>query len=171
MGFFEKLLGKKHNQHNVFSTPKENDAEIPPEKKKGDKIIQQKPESANSYYELARRLSFEGNDDEAINNLNKTISLDSRLEKAWLFRAEIYRYKKDYHKALTDTQEVIRINPTNYEANYQLGYACYKLKKYPEAFKYLEKCIQIDPSSITPKTLIREIREEMLEEVDKPLDL
>ena len=54
-------------------------------------------------------------------------------------------FKKDYKTAVTYLKESVEKKPDPY-AYYFLGYALYKMKKYPESAKYFKEAYVIDPN-------------------------
>ena len=61
-------------------------------------------------------------------------------------------FKKDYKTAVTYLKEYVENKPDPH-AYYFLGYALYKMKKYPESAKYFKEAYVIDPniSPISPE--------------------
>jgi len=171
MGIWEKLFRKKTTEFDSISVALSNLKEIKSAGDKGFKMIKRDPQNPKGYYEIARNLNYKKNYDEAIENLHKAISLDSKFEAAWQLRAEIYREQQDYNKAAINAQEVIRINPNNYNATYLLGLAFYKMNMLRESLECFEKCEELDPTIQNHRYLIDKIKELMLHDGIKPLDL
>jgi len=134
-------------------------------------MIKRDPENPIGYYELAQHLNYQKSFEEAIENLNKAISLDPQFEAAWQLRAQIYRERQDYSRAAVNAQEVLRINPNNYKATYLLGRAFYKMNMLGEALECFEKCEKLEPTIVNHRSQIREIKELMAHKGLKPLNL
>lgn len=51
----------------------------------------------------------------------------------------------DWNKVITQYNEIVKIDPQNTKANYRLGSIYYGKKDYTNAFKYLEKVVNLYP--------------------------
>jgi len=83
--------------------------------------------------------------DEALNSLNKAIEKNPQLGLAFVARGDVYKQKGDYAKAAQDFEEATRIEPFNFNANYQLGLMYQYLKKYAESVRAYQKAVEIRP--------------------------
>jgi len=56
------------------------------------------------------------------------------------------RHLKDNLKGLDYLLRAEKISEENVDLVYNIGMSYYRLRKFPEALKYLNKCLEIDPS-------------------------
>ena len=82
--------------------------------------------------------------EEAINDLTTAISLDNNNHKALSNRANIYRDRQEYEKALTDYEKALTIAPVNlyYQAN--MAHLFLLLKNYEKCFYYANSVLNYD---------------------------
>ncbi len=89
----------------------------------------------------------------ALDEYDKTISIGTTLKDTnSKFRKDIYINLGNAYvdsgfpeKGLEIYAEALNLFPFNYLLLYNLGYACYKLDKYPEALSYFQQSAKINP--------------------------
>lgn len=171
MNFIKKIFRKRNDDMAAWDTVQRYRSDMQSAKKKGEKMIEKKPENPYGYYEFARYLQFEKRFPEAIENLNKSISLQPDFIAAKELRAGIYRDMSEYSKAIVDAEEVLQSNPNNYNITYLLGRSYYRLYMLKDALECFEKCAEIEPSTVNHRSQIENIKELMQHEGIRPLDL
>ncbi len=82
--------------------------------------------------------------DEAMQDINRAIELDSTYTLAYSYRAYLYNLKDKYKEARKDFQKVLRKNPEDIFAINSIGYAEYKLGNYDTALEYIERVLAKD---------------------------
>ncbi|MBA7467299.1 Polyamine aminopropyltransferase [subsurface metagenome] len=88
--------------------------------------------------------------EQAIDILNKAITLDKKYVDAYVNLAEVYLRQKDYKKALELINKALKIN-SKYAPAYNLEGLIYMAQKnYDVALKKFEKAINIDSSFLAP---------------------
>lgn len=77
---------------------------------------------------------------EAINDLNIAIEIDSNYRSAYAFRGQLYKGQKLYSKAFSDYSKALEISDYNsFRTLKEIGYIRFELKEYDESFKIFNK--------------------------------
>ena len=92
---------------------------------------------------------FQGKDREALDDFTAAIRLDPKHVGAYKSRAEIYRRQDQFQHALTDSEVVLKLDPTTPNAYCNVGFAHYALGHDAEGRKLLNTCYQKDPDPQT----------------------
>jgi len=89
-----------------------------------------------------------GSSPQTINDLSMLLEMDSKNGEARFLRALAYQKKGDYEKAAEDYTVLLKNNPDNIKANYNLAmiYA-FKMHKYDEALKHFDRFITLNPDN------------------------
>jgi len=81
-----------------------------------EEAVRRNPNDKRIYNNLAacfmKMLKF----NEALKNVEKALSFDQGFVKAWLRKAQIHIFTKEYHKAVECYEKVLKIEPENQEA-------------------------------------------------------
>jgi tetratricopeptide (TPR) repeat protein len=107
------------------------------------------PDYPEVYHNLA--LSYEGSGDVelAISNFEKAIELNRKYRRRdeWpLIDFAVYQRMRGAPEASFPLlQEALVVNPRSPKANYEMGELLRDMKRYPEARKYLELAVSLDP--------------------------
>ena len=83
--------------------------------------------------------------DEAMENIEISLELNSNFAEAYNERANILQHFDDFGEALFDYSRAININPNYYEAYYNRGYVNFKLERYKEAKEDFKKVLSKNP--------------------------
>lgn len=79
-------------------------------------------------------------------HLSKAIELDSNKFEYFLNRGAQFILSKDFDKAINDFDNVLKLNPDNWEANYFLGYIYKKHNhNYDLSLEYYNRAITLEP--------------------------
>lgn len=85
----------------------------------------------------------------AIVNYEKSLNINKNQVKLLLNLARCYTQVNDNLKALDRYKEVLKIQPSNYESNYETASLNFKLSNYDEAIKYYINCINASSGNLT----------------------
>ncbi|MEW5692697.1 MAG: tetratricopeptide repeat protein [Candidatus Hydrogenedentota bacterium] len=109
------------------------------------RVLELKPESIKSIYNLALIYTGQGKSKEAINLVNNAIRLAPHHYLSYNLRGEIYYYKlNDPVRALEDFNTCIRINPLYHKVHYNLAQIYfYETNDYESAIKEYLKTIKL----------------------------
>lgn len=93
------------------------------------------------YRERGFRHLSENRFDEAIDQLEKALEINSRDEKSHLYAGECYLYKKDYVRAEKHLREYLSKNEIDANVWCHLAEAYYYLRDYPQAYDTAQKAL------------------------------
>lgn len=97
-----------------------------------------KTSTAETYYKSAVS-SFETGDlDDAIVNINKSISIEPNNSNAYYTKGVIYQKKLNYDVALTCYKKALQLNPNNFEAMLKCGIVYGKKNDMINFCKYMK---------------------------------
>jgi len=116
-----------------------------------------KPDSAASHLILARMLLREGYDPIAEQELLKAAELYPKLPGVHLFLGELYTYKSQMEKAISELQAELAVDPVNAEALYKLADAYSRVQKWDDAQRLLQRSIWLDSTSTGPFVLMAKV--------------
>jgi Flp pilus assembly protein TadD len=110
-----------------------------------NKYVAQNPRDANARVELAGALASRGKKEDAISMLEaaKGISPDPSIDRDL---ALLYLDTKEYEKAVTALQEMVRTNPSDAQLRWDLGSALMHLHKYGEAETEMLAALKTNPT-------------------------
>lgn len=115
------------------------------------------PDSGASHLILARMLIRENYEPVAEKELLKAEELDPKLPGIHLFLGELYTFRLQIDKAISELNTELAINPVNAEALYKLADAYQREQKWDEAQKYLQRSIWLDSTSTGPYILMAKV--------------
>jgi tetratricopeptide (TPR) repeat protein len=98
----------------------------------------------DGYLSLAELRTELNNLDQAMNNCNTVINLDSRNTRAYLIRSEIYKKGLDYVSAINDISKIILIEPENLEMYYIRGTYYQEFNQHGNAINDFNKVILVN---------------------------
>ncbi|RZJ93248.1 MAG: tetratricopeptide repeat protein [Hymenobacter sp.] len=126
------------------------DAAVKATKSKDAKVLTM---IAQAYYEKGVLDVRSRNAKDAITNLEKAISLDSKYAPAYKELAEMYYYAGQYDKALSTFKQYqdVAEKSTNTDAEY--ASFLYLTKKYPEALTEVNSVLAKEPNNVTMNRL------------------
>ncbi len=93
------------------------------------------------YREKGFRYLSENRLDEAIDELEKALEINSRDEKSHLYAGECYLYKKDYIRAEKHLREYLSKNEIDANVWCHLAESYYYLRDYPQAYDTAQKAL------------------------------
>jgi tetratricopeptide (TPR) repeat protein len=116
------------------------------------KLMKVAPNSPQTYQVMASVAAGDGNWQGAIDAYRKALHLESGLQGAHLQIAVLMlMHSPDpnaWHQALAELQEELKIDPTNAEAQYEIGEAYRKHEQLEPALAAFHKALDLDPSSV-----------------------
>ncbi len=115
------------------------------------------PESGAGHLLFAQMMVRQHLEEKAVPELEKAVSLDSRLPMAHFLLGEIYLYKTDPQRALEEFQKELAINSTVWLVYWRLGDAYTRLEKYDEAERALKQSIWLNESFTGSYLLLGEV--------------
>jgi tetratricopeptide (TPR) repeat protein len=83
---------------------------------------------------------------QAIEHLNRAITLDDGNERAHFNLAQVYVATEQWQDAARHLQRSIALNGEVADYHYKLGFVLYQLSEYEQAEGYLRRAIEMDPS-------------------------
>jgi tetratricopeptide (TPR) repeat protein len=104
-----------------------------------------RPANSLDYYLEGQLKAERGQLDSALDSLSRAIEKNPQLGLALVARGEVYKQKGDYLKAATDFEQATKIEPFNFNANYQLGLMYQYLNRYSDAVRIYQKAVEIRP--------------------------
>ena len=118
-------------------------------------------DSAEAHLLLARILLRQGFDPVAEHEVHKALSLSPKLPLAYFTLGEFEVYKADYPKAAEEFKRELAVNPGYAPALTRLGDVYWRLGRYDDAEKVLQRSVWLDSTASEPyvvmgKVLVRE---------------
>ncbi len=112
------------------------------------RYIREFPDDVHGFFMRAIVWYQERNEPElALDDLNDAIRLDPTAAYLWNDRGEVWRARKNYHKAIGDYTEAIRLAPDRPGPYNNRGLALYALKEYDKAIADYTEAIRLDPKN------------------------
>ena len=115
------------------------------------------PDSGASHLILARMLLRESYEPVAEQELQKAAELDPKLPGVHLFLGELFTFRLQIDKAISELNTELTINPVDAEALYKLADAYQREQEWDEAQKYLQRSIWLDSTSTGPYILMAKV--------------
>ena len=110
-----------------------------------DLSLGDKNEFRNFLYRGVAKLNLQEYD-EALEDLNMAVDLDSKSASAYHTRGRIYYEKREYEDAIKDFETSLNFNPQNEVAYYNLGMTYYKMEDLDKACRYFNESCSMDYS-------------------------
>ncbi|MEA5514653.1 tetratricopeptide repeat protein [Nodularia sp. UHCC 0506] len=101
--------------------------------------------TASDFLSLGINNMQHGNYQEAIENFNQALQLQSDLALAYSDRCQAYLELQDYHQAITDCNHAINLAPDNFETYLSRGLARYRQGDDPAAIADYNQAIALQP--------------------------
>ncbi len=109
--------------------------------------LEKTKKSYDLYDEAVKVLSKKNPDkDKALSLLNKSIKLFSDNNASLTLRAFIYADRHLYEEAFIDAKKAVTLDDMYFSPNFVAGYSSFKLERYHESIKYLERAKSLIPS-------------------------
>jgi tetratricopeptide (TPR) repeat protein len=102
-------------------------------------------EEAEQHYNKGVELREEGLHDQAIEEYDRAIELDSDYADAYVGRGDAYYYLGEYQPAIEDYDQAIELDPDFADAYVGRGDAYYYLGEYQPAIEDYDQAIELDP--------------------------
>ena len=107
-----------------------------------------KRQAARIHLSLAQALQQNGNDEDALRNLNAAVRADPKYEQAWLARANFHVAKAHFADALADFNTALAINPKDPVAYVNRAIALNLMGRRAEGIADLTSAIKFDPQDL-----------------------
>ena len=114
-------------------------------------------DSAAAHLLLGRLLLRQGFDPVAEGEVDKALSLSVQLPLAHFTRGEFYVYKADYAKSAQEFEKELVINPGYAPALTRLGDVWWRLERYDDAEKVLQRSIWLDSTTSEPHVIMGKV--------------
>jgi choline-sulfatase len=111
------------------------------------RVLERAPQNAQAHFDLALCQFRLHRPEEAIQELELTLTLEPWYTRAEEMLIDIYLQKKDYAEARTRLQHLLSVDPRSYTAHYDLGVFAATAKNWSEAQRELLSAIHTDPAS------------------------
>lgn len=102
-------------------------------------------QTAHDLVQKAADAYRKGSKEQSLQLVNEAIAKDSKLEEAWLFRAQYYVKEWDSLRAIHDFNEALKINPTNFGLLERRGEEFFKAGKIDNALRDFDEVIRRFP--------------------------
>jgi tetratricopeptide (TPR) repeat protein len=99
-------------------------------------------------------ISATGNWDEVIKVYSEILTIDPQNSTVNYRMAYIYFVRKDYERAASYAQKVVKLYPFDFDSNYLLGQIYVTQGKILEAKMYLTRAVEYNPTSTEAKSLL-----------------
>ncbi len=107
------------------------------------------PHAAHLYNEWALTLDQMGRYDQAVEKLQKSLSLDAKFVDTYVFLGEVYRHNQQLDEAITAYQKALELKPDRAEANRGLALVYAYQGKTEQAIEQEQAIIQHSPNDPT----------------------
>ena len=111
--------------------------------------------NAKAYYNLGLAYANVNKITAAVDAWKKAILINPDFEEAHYNLGLIYNRPDAYHtpEAIQEFQTVLKLNPNNYKAAYQLAGAYFRLGNHADAIQELDKSLAINPEFLAARSL------------------
>ena len=113
-----------------------------------ESIIEENPENAEAWYNLALLEYAAGNDEARDSALDSAISADSTMADAYAFRGNLAIGNSDWDKAERDLKKALDLNPDSVESLDGLAWVMAKTDRLDNALTLLNKAVELDPDFV-----------------------
>jgi len=101
---------------------------------------------AIAYTNRAAAYGYQGDYDDAIEDLNQAIALNPKYSVTYFNRGAAYKAKGNYKYAIEDFSQAITLNPQDFEAYYRRGISYYYQNDYNHAIEDFTHVIKLNPT-------------------------
>ncbi len=114
-----------------------------------DRVVAKFPTSPVALYTRALAYHNLGNDDLAVRDTTKAISLDPASANSYFVRGAALQSKGDYDGAIRDYAQVVTLAPDHESAYLAMGTAYFSLEVYDHAVASFDKAIELNKAEPT----------------------
>lgn len=112
-----------------------------------EKTIEATPDSPVGYDALGHASALAGDPDRGLSMLKKAIEIDPEYGPAYAHLGRLYYTQLNYESAIENFLKAFDLGVRNEEYFYELGLAYAYLDDCPNAVKWLEKALEVNPES------------------------
>lgn len=106
--------------------------------------VKREPGNGDAHYYYSFYLFFDDDKEEAVDELDKAIAINSREEKYYLLKAIwLWNLKKNV-EAITECQACLKLNPTNWKCQNRLAFAYSELSDVTRAIQLFRESVATD---------------------------
>ena len=102
-------------------------------------ILGQPPSNTSAYFNRGTVYYLTGDNDHAIENYDKVLTLTPHFPLAYLSRGKAYLNKQDYDRAIADLTQALALNPNLSEAYSNRALAWFRTKEYDKAWADMQR--------------------------------
>jgi len=102
---------------------------------------------AMAYSNRSRAYYYLGQNDSAISDATKAVSLNSRYANAYINRGNAWFAKEDFNKAAADYAQAIESDAKSAAAHFNYGLAYHRLGQYEKAIPSIDTAIRLEPGA------------------------
>ena len=124
-----------------------------------EKTVEATPDSPVGYDALGHASALAGDPDRGLSMLKKAIELDPEYGPAYAHLGRLYYTQLNYESAIENFLKAFDLGIRNEEYFYELGLAYAYLDDCPNAVKWLQKALEVNPESAPAQEGIRRCSE------------
>ncbi len=109
--------------------------------------VEGNPDDPVAHVNLGQTYFEIGQEDKAVKEFEKAISLDLKYAEPHYFLAVIYERRGEMSKAVDELKKTIELSPSHDFACFLLGQIYLEQEEYEKAIEILQKCIELNPVS------------------------
>jgi tetratricopeptide (TPR) repeat protein len=124
-----------------------------------EKWVEREPNNSEAHYYYAFSLWYTDERGDAINELEKAIKLNDKIEKYFLTRAIWLNNEEEYDETIKDCKRCLDLNPDNWMCHNRLGlsYISLKRKDISKALIHCKRAVEIAPMAIDPQLKLGQV--------------
>ena len=106
--------------------------------------VEREPDNSEAHYYYSFYLYYDHDRDDAVDELDEAIKLNSREEKYYLARATWLWNLGEYEESIADCKKCLEINPDNWKCHNRIGSNYSSTEDDAKALEHYKKSVEID---------------------------